>query len=66
LIIVPARQGHFFQLGQNSLALKQLAEFTKTPLPGLYFIWGWPKPGSRQSFIFFHPDIPNGSKQAIE
>jgi hypothetical protein len=43
LIIVPARQGHFFQPGKNSLSLKQLAGLTKTPLPGLHFIWGWPK-----------------------
>jgi len=41
LIIVPARQGHFFQPGKNSLSLKQLAELTKTPLPGLHFIRGW-------------------------
>ncbi|MFH0728541.1 MAG: hypothetical protein V2B19_19660 [Pseudomonadota bacterium] len=40
LIIVPARQGHFFQPGKNSLPLKQLAGLTKTPLPGLHFIWG--------------------------
>jgi hypothetical protein len=43
LIIVPARQGHFFQPGKNSLSLKQLAGLTKTPLPGLHFICGWPK-----------------------
>jgi hypothetical protein len=40
LIIVPARQGHFFQPGKNSLSLKQLAGLTKTPLPGLHFIRG--------------------------
>jgi hypothetical protein len=43
LIIVPARQGHFFQPGKNPLSLKQLAGLTKTLLPGLHFIRGWPK-----------------------
>jgi hypothetical protein len=43
LIFVPARDGHFFQLGKNSLSLKQLAELTKTPVPGLHFISGQPE-----------------------
>jgi hypothetical protein len=43
LIIVPTTQGHFFQPGKNSLSLKQLAGFTKTPLRDLHYFLD--KPG---------------------
>jgi hypothetical protein len=42
LIIVPARQGHFFQPGKNSLLLKQLAGFPKTPWRDLLVTREWP------------------------
>jgi hypothetical protein len=38
LIIVSATPGHFFQPGKNSLSLKQLAGFPKTPWSDLSII----------------------------